>query len=256
MYFSLTLLATVGYGDLFPTSIGEKMISVLVNIVGVTIFSSLMNNFIQIVLSFGIGNQDNELEDKLFNWLKLIKQIRNQPFIGGKDISKELKERIVQHFRYFWENDRAGVLLSNQEYFFSLSYNIREIILTKFLFSDIFETNAFKPFFHVGNDFEKNFIYEVSFGFIPRQFVPTAWDRYIIEEESDVTEIQFIMKGQWAIAFNLFVVPKDSLGQQEKSEEDNKQDPEDMIRNGHVIAIKKTGFATLGDYYVLGSKRS
>ena len=56
MYFSLTLLATVGYGDLFPTSIGEKMISVLVNIVGVTIFSSLMNNFIEIVLSFGIGN--------------------------------------------------------------------------------------------------------------------------------------------------------------------------------------------------------
>jgi len=55
MYFSLTLLATVGYGDLFPTSIGEKVVSVIVNIVGVTIFSSLMNNFISVVLSFGFG---------------------------------------------------------------------------------------------------------------------------------------------------------------------------------------------------------
>jgi len=100
-----------------------------------------------------------------------------------------LKERIVQHFRYYWENDRAGVLLSNEEYFFSLSYSIREIILTKFLFSDIFEMAAFKSFFNVGNDFQNSFIYEVSFGFIPRQFLSTSWDRYIIEEESDVTEI-------------------------------------------------------------------
>jgi len=153
MYFSLTLLATVGYGDLHPSSMGEKVVSVVVNIVGVTIFSSLMNNFISVVLSFGFGNQNMEPEDKLFNWLKLIKQIRNQPFVGNKDISKELKERIVQHFRYYWENDRAGVLLSNQEYFFSLSYSIREIILTKFLFSDIFSIAAFKSFFNVENDF-------------------------------------------------------------------------------------------------------
>jgi len=189
MYFSLTLLATVGYGDLFPTSIGEKVVSVIVNIVGVTIFSSLMNNFISVVLSFGFGGQNVDPEEKLFNWLKLIKQIRNQPFIGSKDISSDLKERIVQHFRYYWENDRAGVLLSNEEYFFSLSYSIREIILTKFLFSDIFEMAAFKSFFNVGNDFQNSFIYEVSFGFIPRQFLSTSWDRYIIEEESDVTEI-------------------------------------------------------------------
>jgi len=189
MYFSLTLLATVGYGDLYPTSIGEKVVSVVVNIVGVTIFSSLMNNFISVVLSFGFGNQNIDPEDKLFNWLKLIKQIRNQPFIGSKDISSDLKERIIQHFRYYWENDRAGVLLSNEEYFFSLSYSIREIILTKFLFSDIFEMTAFKSFFNVGNDFQNSFIYEVSFGFIPRQFLATSWDRYIIEEESDVTEI-------------------------------------------------------------------
>ena len=41
-------------------------------------------------------------------------------------------------------------------------------------------------------------------GFIPRFFDNTAQDRYIIEEEQDVTEIYFIMKGNWAVSFNAF----------------------------------------------------
>jgi len=64
------------------------------------------------------------------------------------------------------------------------------------------------------------------------------------------------MKGQWAIAFNLFVSPKDNIPENQKQWEDNKQDPDDMIKNGHVIAIKKQGVAIIGDYYVLSSKRS
>lgn len=40
---------------------------------------------------------------------------------------------------------------------------------------------------------------------MPRQFKNTAEDRYILEEEGDVTEIYFIIKGDWAIAFNSFV---------------------------------------------------
>ena len=52
MYFALTTLATVGYGDLYPTSIMEKLVSCLVNVGGVTIFSKLMQSFVEVVLQF------------------------------------------------------------------------------------------------------------------------------------------------------------------------------------------------------------
>lgn len=43
MYFMLTTLSTVGYGDFFPSSIMEKLVGIFIEIVGVTIFSILMN---------------------------------------------------------------------------------------------------------------------------------------------------------------------------------------------------------------------
>ncbi len=77
--------------------------------------------------------------------------------------------------------------------------------MCKFLFSDIISMNAFKLFFKVGRDFDPNFIYEISFGFMPRLFKNTPEDRYIYEEEGDVTEIYFILKGEWGVAFNSFL---------------------------------------------------
>lgn len=43
MYFMLTTLSTVGYGDYFPSSIAEKILGVIIQIVGVSVFSVLMN---------------------------------------------------------------------------------------------------------------------------------------------------------------------------------------------------------------------
>ena len=35
----------------------------------------------------------------------------------------------------------------------------------------------------------------MAFGFMPRFYLPTADDRYILEEEGDVTEINFVLNG-------------------------------------------------------------
>jgi hypothetical protein len=57
-----------------------------------------------------------------------------------------------------------------------------------FMFSDILNKAAFATFFRSGNEFDAHFAFEVSFGFIPREFLGT-------EEEGDVTEIYFITSG-------------------------------------------------------------
>jgi len=45
---------------------------------------------------------------------------------------------------------------------------------------------------------------------MPRQYSATAEDRYILEEEGDVTEINFVISGEWAVAFNSYVVGEDA----------------------------------------------
>lgn len=76
MYYALTTLSTVGYGDYFPYSIAEKIAGSIIQIFGVTFFSILMNGFIDVVLSIQASDFSNN-EDNLQNWFTLIKKIRN-----------------------------------------------------------------------------------------------------------------------------------------------------------------------------------
>lgn len=93
-----------------PMSIMERGIGVLVEIIGVTFFAILVNNFTEVTVSF-LNDNSNNKTDELNLWFDLIKMIRNQPQGGSKDISLDLKERIDVHFRYLWDNDRANILL-------------------------------------------------------------------------------------------------------------------------------------------------
>ena len=52
--------------------------------------------------------------------------------------------------------------------------------MCKFLFDDIIEKSALKSFFKLGKEFDSSFVYEVSFGFMPRQFKNTEEDRYML----------------------------------------------------------------------------
>ena len=45
-YFAMTTLATVGYGDYVPISVQEKLIFSFMLMIGVIVFSFIMDNFI------------------------------------------------------------------------------------------------------------------------------------------------------------------------------------------------------------------
>ena len=48
MYFMLTTLSTVGYGDFYPSSMLEKLVNILIQFIGVTIFSIVMTSFTEV----------------------------------------------------------------------------------------------------------------------------------------------------------------------------------------------------------------
>lgn len=72
-------------------------------------------------------------------------------------------------------------------------------------------------------------------------------------EEGDVTEIYFILKGDWAVAYNGYLTPSDAYAQ---IEDEDSTKPEDMKQEGRFIAIRRINYGYIGDYYVLSSKRS
>jgi len=86
-------------------------------------------------------------------------------------------------------------------------------------------------------------------------YQPTVDDRYIYEEEGDVTEINFVLKGDWAIAFNTYMVLDDTT-ELKANAGSEMEIPPDMMEKGHWIAQQRKAFEYFGDYYVLASKRS
>jgi len=187
-------------------------------------------------------------------WFNLIRKIKNQPNGSGLDINKDLKRQIESHFRFYWENDRREVLLEKKEYFDSIPFKIQDHIMCKFLFEDIIMNPAFKSFFRPGREFDSNFVYEVSFGFMPRQFRNSKEDRYILEEEGDVTEIYFIVNGEWAIGYNSFRNNVPTFNFEEMSE--LPPGTQDINEAKIMIAKRNKGFGYIGDYYVFSSKKS
>ena len=52
LYFSLTMLSTVGYGDMYPLSNLERAVGVFLMMVGVAVFSCVMDEFVEIQTLF------------------------------------------------------------------------------------------------------------------------------------------------------------------------------------------------------------
>ena len=73
-----------------------------------------------------------------------------------------------------------------------------------YLFEDVFY--QFKRFFTSDTELDRQFIFDCSFGLIPRKFDndPDDDDRIIQEEEDEAKEMYFMHDGVVGVAFSLF----------------------------------------------------
>jgi hypothetical protein len=95
------------------------------------------------------------------------------------------------------------------------------------LWEDVFYNH--RDFFDP-NDHDSKFLFWVSLGFNPRIF-PCSKDYNIIyEEEQEVSEMYFIIKGKVQIGFSRFMEPKDG--------------------SDYMTVMDKTAYQEIGAYYV------
>jgi hypothetical protein len=160
-YFCLTTLSTVGYGDYYPISNVERIFCIFLMIGGVVFFSFIMNNFIEIISIYDakIGTVDRSLD--LHNWMSLLTK-----FTNNKPLPRQLINSMDSHFSYFWNSDRLANVERDDIYMVTLPRSLKRSLMTNYLFKDIF-TN-FRTFFKTFENRHSKFLYDVSFGFMPR----------------------------------------------------------------------------------------
>lgn len=100
-YYVLTTLSTVGFGDFFPVSNTERLIAVIIMLVGVAFFSYIMGNMMEIIINYEkkMGSVDHSGD--LHNWMVLLTS-----FTNDHNIKKTITSQIEQNFEYFWTYDR------------------------------------------------------------------------------------------------------------------------------------------------------
>lgn len=113
-YFMLSTLATVGYGDYAPQSPGEKVISIIIMVIGVAFFSYIINNFNNIMKNYHIklGYIDKipELEEWMLSLsIFIIFLCINLLFIfylidkkKDRAMESQLVKSIYDHYNYFY----------------------------------------------------------------------------------------------------------------------------------------------------------
>ena len=110
MYFSFTTLTTVGYGDFHPVSNTEILVWSFVLLFGVTVFSFIMGNFIEMLMNFKIVTAENEDHANLSKWFGLLAR-----FNKGRPLPREMSTKIEAYFDYFWADDRNYSIKSEDD---------------------------------------------------------------------------------------------------------------------------------------------
>jgi hypothetical protein len=96
IYFAITTLSTIGYGDFHPVSQMERGIAAFILLWGVTIFSFIMGQFIEILMNYKSLWKVGHHKD-LSKWIALLSRFNN-----GNPLNKELITKIEDFFDYYW----------------------------------------------------------------------------------------------------------------------------------------------------------
>jgi len=101
VYFAFTTLSTVGFGDFNPRSDAERCVQAFIMLFGVTIFSYIMGNFIEILQAFQASNVDNGDEEDLERMFKVLTK-----FNKGIPIKEEFRNEVWNYMQYKWSVDK------------------------------------------------------------------------------------------------------------------------------------------------------
>ena len=113
MYYALTTLSTVGYGDYVAISESEMIMSVCIQLMGIAIFSWIMSEARRLMQS---EPTQVDKQRKLRKWIFGLEK-------NFQPVSTSLFENIDWELQYFWGSDRQECL--RDKAFTSIEHRIK-----------------------------------------------------------------------------------------------------------------------------------
>ena len=112
-YYMFTTISTVGLGDYHPKSDFERLICTFILVTGVTIFSMIMGNFIEIIESFRSFNDDLDRGQELMRFFLVLTKLNHY-----RPLHDNFQRTIEKYFDYRWINDRNMAVSQGQDLHF------------------------------------------------------------------------------------------------------------------------------------------
>jgi len=210
LYFALTTLSTIGYGDFHPVSIQERGLAAFILLFGVAMFSFIMGQFIEILMNYKSLWKVGHHKD-LSKWIALLSRFNN-----GNPLNKDLITKIEDFFDYYWQNNRLAAIQNETDLRFmdELPYYVQGEIIIDYLFTDFLYIyrSYFRPI--SGRDktsFDDAIQSRKQRGFLV-EFVKCLEPRFYLQANNDVIqdqyeeifEVVYVTKGVVGVGYRLF----------------------------------------------------
>lgn len=97
LYWSVTTVATIGYGDYYPDHDSNIQIifTIVVQIFGVGMYGYIIGNVSGLIANLDVARAD---------FIKKIESVK--VYLDNKKIPKELQEKILSYYRYLWDKKK------------------------------------------------------------------------------------------------------------------------------------------------------
>jgi hypothetical protein len=103
VYWCLTTIATIGYGDYYPNHDSNLQIvyTIIVQVIGVGFYGYIIGNMASLIANLDVAKA---------NFMKKMEEIND--FMRTKKVPHELQDRVHEYYAYLWETRKSASTVS------------------------------------------------------------------------------------------------------------------------------------------------
>lgn len=178
LYWTITTLSTVGYGDITPQNTREKLVCMGVMLIGCGFFAYSINTFGYILGELSRRKKEENKEMKVLNAM-----------MRKKNLTWELQNKVRNYYKSLKNEENDETLNQERDVFKKLSKELqKEVILNS-------NAQIMKQSKVFCNNFTEDFLQKICFYLKPLNFGP---EELIFDENSTNPSIFFVIKGEIA----------------------------------------------------------
>lgn len=201
-------MSTIGFGDYSPKSVDEKIVGSLVLMLGVAVFSIIMNNLMDVMRDVRSIDSTGAPRD-LSKWIAMLSKYNN-----GLPMCKNTIQSIEGFFDYYWTQNKLNAFTTDLDKRFmgELPESVTQTIYIDYLFKDFVYKFHYITVYDSPKGYIKPPLDDLNFRqnmvqllekLEPRQYLMNT-ETVVQDQFTEVFELFFLIKGQIGVGYRIF----------------------------------------------------